>query len=43
MSGISNKSKNGWIHVEDGRKPKQSQECLCICRLVEEESNEYDW
>lgn len=43
MSGISNKSKYGWIHIDDSRKPKQLQECLCICRLEEEETNKYDY
>lgn len=36
-------SDNEWISIEDDRKPKNFQDCLCICRLVEEETNEWDY
>ena len=32
-----------WISIEDNRKPKQMQECLCICRLDDEETNKWDY
>lgn len=34
---------NEWISIEDSRKPKQLQECLCICRLDDEETNKWDY
>lgn len=36
-------SDNEWIPIEDDRKPKRMQECLCVCRLVEEETNKWDY
>lgn len=32
-----------WISMKDSRKPKQGQECLCICRFDDAETNEYDY
>lgn len=37
------KENNEWISIEDSRKPKRMQDCLCICRLVEEETSEWDY
>ena len=32
-----------WVSINDSRKPKQLQECLCICRLDDETTNKYDY
>ena len=32
-----------WISIEDNRKPKQHQECLCVCRLNDEVTNVWDY
>lgn len=32
-----------WINVEDERKPRNQQECLCLCALDDDPEHKWDW